>query len=254
MGVSSEWVSILKGEAPNAFSPKLDAPNLQGAFIDGQIQLMKSDALRTWDQFFKVQYAVPIERFLKQGPDTMIVVLSFDDYTHVPASKSMTQTKRRAQTVPLKFEEDDVLPHVCPPDWSGAMANRVFKTKVILRILEVLPTLLNLRGRQRVIVDFMNEPVEYSASASHQTAGCVIVGGANGCFMRKLAASKFAGIGESDCKFPRLVFIHSAIFFLIMTLLLKFATKHTGGWTLFRGSILRRLWMSLSKAQTATTS
>lgn len=198
MGISTEWVSILKGEAPNAFSQKLDAPNLQGAFIDGQIQLMKSDALRTWDQFFKVQYAIPIERLLKQGPDTMIVVLSFDDYTHVPASKAMTQTKRRSQTVPLQFEETDVLPAVCPPDWSGAMANRVFKTKVIFKILEVLPTLLNIRGRQRVIVDFMNEPVEFSTFGS---MGSMIVGGAKGCFMRKMP--NFPGIGESDCKFPR---------------------------------------------------
>lgn len=93
MGIHSEWVSIMKAEAGEAFVPSLNPSkdyNVKGAFIDGQIQLMKSDAIRTWEQFFQVQYAAPILRFFKDGPEDMTVVLGFDNYKHVPASKVCT--------------------------------------------------------------------------------------------------------------------------------------------------------------------
>jgi hypothetical protein len=69
------------------------------------------------------------------GPDT--VVLGFDDYRHVPASKTMTQAKRAKQKVNYDFAQTSALPCRMPEDWGSAMANRTFKVKVIVKVLEV---------------------------------------------------------------------------------------------------------------------
>lgn len=91
MGFSSEWVGVMKDAAPSAFTPHPDTPNLQGAIIDGQIQLMKGNHVVTMDMFYNLQFANPVNRFFGKGSDSMVVVVAFDDYNHVPASKSMTQ-------------------------------------------------------------------------------------------------------------------------------------------------------------------
>lgn len=207
MGIHSEWVSIMKGEASEAFIPSLSPSseyNVKGSFIDGQIQLMKADGIRTWDQFFQVQYANPIVKFFKEGPEDMVVVLAFDNYNFVPKAKSMTQARRKVNIEPLKFEECDTLPQILPLQWDCAMCNRVFKTKVIWRICEVIPHLVSgsMHGAQKLIIDFMGQPQEYSKVA-HKTSQVVICGGADGCYMRKL--HNFEEIGECDCKFPRWV-------------------------------------------------
>jgi hypothetical protein len=220
MGIHSEWVSIMKGEASEAFIPSLtprNEYNVRGAFIDGQIQLMKADAIRSWDQFFHIQYAAGIQRFFKEGPDDMTVVLGFDNYKHVPSSKAMTQAKRKVNVKPAVFEEKDELPQNMPAQWDCVMSNRVFKTKVILKICSVLPNLVSgsIRSRQRLIIDFMDHPLEYSKFASstmlasshgHASGSSSVMvggGGADGLFMRKL--NGFEEIGECDCKFPRWV-------------------------------------------------
>lgn len=111
MGFSSEWVSIMKGVVPQAFTPAPFTPNTRGAFIDGQIQLMKPQFITTMDLFFRVQYANMINRYLKDGPDDMVVVLAFDDYNCVPAAKSMTQSRRKQRVVDvMPFSEEDPLP------------------------------------------------------------------------------------------------------------------------------------------------
>lgn len=76
----------------------------------------------------------------------------------------MTQAKRKTNIVPMQFEECDPLPKIIPPQWDCAMCNRVFKTKVIWQICHVLPQLVcgAMHGKQRLIVDFMDKPVEYS--------------------------------------------------------------------------------------------
>ena len=68
----------------------------------------------------------PLRRYLKDGPDDMVVVLAFDDYNSVPAAKSMTQHKRKQRVVDvLPFTEaDDVPTGACPAAWDGAMCNR----------------------------------------------------------------------------------------------------------------------------------
>ena len=166
MGFSSEWVTIMKGMVGEAFTVHTNTPNLRGVFIDGQIQLMKSQHVVTMNMFYRIQYANMINRYFKEGPDDLVVVLAFDDYTSVPESKSMTQHKRKSRVVEvLPFSENDSIPTGnCPPAWDGAMCNRTFKTKLIRKITEVLGSMVTLRARQRLIVDFIGDPVEYSTS------------------------------------------------------------------------------------------
>ena len=134
----------------------------------------------------------------------MVVVLAFDDYNSVPAAKSMTQHKRKQRVVDvLPFTEaDDVPTGACPAAWDGAMCNRVFKTKLIRKITEVLGTLIKLRGKQRVIVDFIGDPIEYST----KPGGMAMSGTDSPCFARHMPPGAFPPVGEADCKFPRWVF------------------------------------------------
>lgn len=202
MGINTEWVSIMKGIVQEAFTSDSNTPNIRGAFIDGQIQLMKSQHVTTMDMFYNLQYARPINKYLKEGPDDMVVVLAFDDYNNVPEAKSMTQHKRKQKVVDvLPFTETDKLPTGnCPPDWAGAMCNRVFKTKLIRRITEILGTMIILKGRQRLIVDFIGDPVEYST----KPGGTCMSGSNTPCFVRYMTG--FQPVGEADCKMPRSVY------------------------------------------------
>lgn len=199
MGFSSEWVSIMKGTVREAFTTESNAPNIRGAFIDGQIQLMKSQYITTMDMFYRVQYGNMINRYFKDGPDDMIVILAFDDYNNVPDSKSMTQQKRKQKVEDiLPFTENDNLPTGnCPMNWSGAMCNRVFKTKLIRKIIEVMGTMVTLKNRQRLIVDFIGDPIEYST----QPGGMCMTGTNSPCYARNMTG--FQPIGEADCKMPR---------------------------------------------------
>eukprot|EP00961_Rhodomonas_salina_P158747 2137018-Rhodomonas_salina.1 len=60
-----------------------------------------------------------------------VVVLAFDDYTHVPRAKGMTQAKRAKKTVPLNFHDRAQLPDMIPACWDSAIMNRTFKMRVI---------------------------------------------------------------------------------------------------------------------------
>jgi len=94
---------------PEAFTSSETKP-VQGVFIDGQIQLMKPDFIKTMDMFYKIQFANPINRYLKQHPH-VIVVLAFDDYNNVPPSKSMTQLKRKQRVTDVLPFTDEVHVH-----------------------------------------------------------------------------------------------------------------------------------------------
>ena len=63
MGFSSEWTSIMKGIVKEAFTPDSKPPNMRGAFIDGQIQLMKPLFITTMDLFYRIQFANLINRY-----------------------------------------------------------------------------------------------------------------------------------------------------------------------------------------------
>jgi hypothetical protein len=59
MTIDAGWVKLLKKGAPHAFTARQPfAP--AAVFIDGQIMLMKSDAIRTWEGFLKCQFLATI--------------------------------------------------------------------------------------------------------------------------------------------------------------------------------------------------
>jgi hypothetical protein len=70
-------------------------------FIDCQVKLMKAAQFDTWGVFFAVQFFKTIENGFALGAST--VVLAFDDYRHVPVSKTMTQVKRAKQKIIFPF-------------------------------------------------------------------------------------------------------------------------------------------------------
>lgn len=129
----------------------------------------------------------------------MVIVLAFDDYNNVPSAKSMTQSRRKQRVVDvLPFtEKDDIPTGNCPPAWDGAMCNRVFKTKLIKVITEKMGSMVKLSGKQRLIVDFIGDPIEYST----KPGGMAMNGTDTPCFARHMLG--FAPVGEADCKFPR---------------------------------------------------
>ena len=134
MTINADFFKIIKEDCGNAFSE--DAPAKPDVvFIDGQVKLMKAAQVDSWGLFFAIQFFKTIENCFALGAST--VVLGFDDYRHVPASKNMTQVKRSKQKIVLAFSDTSTLPSKMPEDWGGAMANRSFKIKVITKVLEV---------------------------------------------------------------------------------------------------------------------
>jgi hypothetical protein len=134
MTIHRDFFQIVKEGCGQTFT---DAPPLWPAvvFIDGQVKLMKADAITSWEVFFMVQFYKTIEKCFALGAHT--VVLAFDDYEHVPSSKAMTQAKRTKQRVNYEFAQTSMLPSCPPGDWGSAMANHTFKVKVVCRVLEV---------------------------------------------------------------------------------------------------------------------
>eukprot|EP00961_Rhodomonas_salina_P257224 3476259-Rhodomonas_salina.2 len=63
MGILPDWMKVFKEECPVAFT---DHPpcKLPAGFIDGQIQLMKSTHVISWDQFVQYQFVTPVRRML----------------------------------------------------------------------------------------------------------------------------------------------------------------------------------------------
>ena len=91
MTINSEWVSMLKASHPRAFTEALPTKPVAW-FVDGQIKLMKGAWITTWEVFFQMQFVRTIDRALDSG--AQVVIMGFDDYTHVPECKGMTQRKR----------------------------------------------------------------------------------------------------------------------------------------------------------------
>ena len=134
MTINADFFKLVKEGCAHAFSDELPVrPDV--VFIDGQVKLMKAAQIDLWSVFFQVQFFKTIENSFNLGANT--VVLAFDDYKHVPASKTMTQVKRAKQKIVLDFAQTACLPAKMPEDWAGTMANRTFKVKVIVKILEV---------------------------------------------------------------------------------------------------------------------
>ena len=91
MTIDSGWVRVMKEEVPEAFRTSYPFKGTPGvAYIDGMPLLMISEkSVRSWDDLLRNNYARHIQRYYKLGCHT--VVLAFDDYERVPASKAITQ-------------------------------------------------------------------------------------------------------------------------------------------------------------------
>jgi hypothetical protein len=102
MTIHSDFFKIVKEDCGHAFT---DAPPLTPdvVFIDGQVKLMKADAITSWELFYSVQFYLTVEKCFALGAHT--VVLAFDDYDHVPSSKAMTQAKRAKMRVDYDFAQ-----------------------------------------------------------------------------------------------------------------------------------------------------
>ena len=166
MTINAEWVSILKTSHPAAFTAAIPAVPVSW-FVDGQIKLMKGAWITTWEVFFQMQFVRTIDRAFDSG--AQVVIMGFDDYTHVPECKGMTQRKRNKAAQDFEYDSSQGLPEAPPQDWNAAMRNRTFKIAVIHFIVK------NIKLRYRkfektVIVDWVGAPVvlgrELAADAS----------------------------------------------------------------------------------------
>lgn len=191
MTIDSTWIASFKEDAPEAFTKQ--APfRPRAAFCDGQIRLMRghTQGLLTWDDYIWQQFHSHVSKFYRNH-GVGVVILAFDDYAHVPEAKCMTQLKRRRHIPKLDILEREPLPPVCPAGahWDQCIANRVFKAKVIARVVDVLPGLLRLQPGQSLIIDYAGVPTEYAAGPD------------GGLSARELA--HLCPLGEADVKFTR---------------------------------------------------
>lgn len=155
MTIDSGWVQILKKDCPTAFCRQLHVTPTTW-FIDGQIKLMKGAWVVTWEMFIKHQFTDTIDRAFEHSAS--VVVLGFDDYTHVPVCKSMTQRKRTMKQAEFKFNDKCAMPAVPPEDWASAMRNRYFKSQVVNLVVRNLKRQYTDHDKT-VIIDWMGPPI-----------------------------------------------------------------------------------------------
>ena len=163
MIIHADFFKIVKEGCADAFTD--EAPmRPDTVFIDGQVKLMKTSQIDTWGLFFQVQFFKTIENCFALGAST--VVFEFNYYKHVPSSKTMTQVKRAKQKIVLDFAETKFLPAKMPEDWVGAMANRTFKVKVIIHLLEATASWFSKKlatdpayKERNLVLDYAGPPV-----------------------------------------------------------------------------------------------
>ena len=146
---------MLKTSHPRAFSEAIPTVPVSW-FVDGQIKLMKGAWITTWEVFFQMQFVRTIDRALDTG--AQVVIMGFDDYTHVPECKGMTQRKRNKVAKDFVYDPSKGLPEAPPQDWNAAMRNRTFKIAVIGFIVKNIK--LHYKNCDKtVIVDWVGAPV-----------------------------------------------------------------------------------------------
>lgn len=155
MTIDSGWVQHLKRECPAAFRSTLSTRPTTW-FIDGQIKLMKGEWVNTWELFIQKQFFDTIDRAFEHNAS--VVVLGFDDYTHVPLCKSMTQRARNIKQAVFTFNEENQMPRVPPGDWASCMRNRYFKSQVVAMIVRNVQRQYKNHDKT-VIIDWMGPPV-----------------------------------------------------------------------------------------------
>jgi|TARA_Y100000389_G_scaffold48338_1_gene43588 hypothetical protein len=154
MTIDSGWTKIIKEAAPHAFTPVIGLRPYT-VFIDGQINLMKADYIKTWPMFFEYQFLRKVENAFTHG--AKVVVLGFDNYKHVPTAKAMTQLQRCRHVPSMSFTDDEQLPPVLPENWTGAMRNRTFKTKVAAFIAQNLRIKFQNESTRTLVIDFADQ-------------------------------------------------------------------------------------------------
>ena len=191
MTIDSSWIASFKEETPEAFTDSIPF-RPKAAFCDGQIRLMRGNTseLITWDDYIWQQFHSHVSKFFKNHNVTT-VILAFDDYANVPEAKSMTQIKRRKHLPKLDILEREPLPNVCPygDRWDQCIANRTFKTKVIMMVIEKLPWLLKPKGGQSLIIDYAGHPVAFRTGPDGQ--------------MQSKVLETLVPLCEADIKFTR---------------------------------------------------
>jgi len=155
MTIDSGWVQHLKKECPAAFQPTLPTRPTTW-FIDGQIKLMKAEWIDTWELFLQRQIFDTIDRAFELNAS--VVVLGFDDYTHVPLCKSMTQRARNVKQAVFTWNEANPLPQKPPDDWAACMRCRPFKCMVIGMLVRNVSRIYKNHDKT-VIIDWMGAPV-----------------------------------------------------------------------------------------------
>jgi hypothetical protein len=188
MTIDSSWIASFKEESPISFTNTVPFRPI-AAFIDGQIRLMRGNTseFTTWDNYIWQQFTGHLKRFFERAST---VILAFDDYQNVPEAKCMTQLKRRKHLPKLEMLEREPLPSFLPSGerWDQCISNRVFKSKVILMVIDRVPGLLNLTPDQTLIIDYAGCPKEYRK-------------GPNGLEIKDL--NELMPLGEADVKFTR---------------------------------------------------
>jgi hypothetical protein len=155
MTIDSGWAQFLKRACPAAFRATLGLRPTTW-FIDGQIKLMKGEWINTWELFVRRQFLDTIDRAFDHHAS--VVVLGFDDYTHVPLCKSMTQRARNVKQATFEFNEHNEMPRIPPEDWAACMRNRYFKSQVVAMVVRNVQRQYKNHDKT-VIVDWMGPPI-----------------------------------------------------------------------------------------------
>lgn len=169
MTIDSGWVGVFKEEVPDAFRstyPFNGSPKV--AYIDGMPLLMISERnVNSWDDLLRNNYARHVARFFRLGCSA--VVLAFDDYDRVPASKAITQANRSKKKAPYEFGEGSQLPITIPHGFNEKLSNRIFKRRVIdmicNRVVEHV-TVGNGAGdayERMLVIDYTGCPIMFRA-------------------------------------------------------------------------------------------
>jgi hypothetical protein len=162
MTIDRTWLESLKQENPDAFHDQLPPGSpIETVFVDGQLKLQRQKDMVKWDSLLSVFRNI-ISRHFADGART--VIMAFDNYAHTPPSKAPTQRKRvnNGGDV-MTFDDRVALPALIPPNYEKLLLNRAFKGKVIQLIVSHIPGMFKLTGRQRLIIDYKDNPVVFTS-------------------------------------------------------------------------------------------
>jgi hypothetical protein len=162
MTIDRTWLESLKQDYPDGFHEQVPANSpIETVFVDGQLKLQRQKDMVKWDSLLAV-FRNNITRHFAEGART--VIMAFDNYAHTPASKAPTQRKRvYGGGDVMTFDDRVALPSMMPPNYEKLLLNRVFKGKVIQLIVSHIPGMVKLTGRQRLIIDYKENPVVFTA-------------------------------------------------------------------------------------------